>query len=250
MFDVREAVIEHGMQEYPREAVGIVRAGSYVPLENVHDDPANHFRLDAFPDGAQAVIHTHTRTDSRLGPLHVSAAPSQSDMQTQQAMGIPWAIQPMQQNGPAGRLEWFGDTCPTPTLVGREFLSGSRDCWCLVRDFFRLQWGINLLNLPRDDDWYRRTEDEFDLLGPYWIKKAGFEPIEFSEARPGDVVLGSIASRRNNHTGLLCSRGLVLHQIEGRRSCLEPINPWQRYIHSVVRHKDAGEWDGECLPEA
>lgn len=250
MFAIRDEVLAHGLEDFPNEAVGEVRDGQYQRLVNVHEDPVNHFRLAEFPSSAEALVHTHTRTSRhrQTGQWHVSAAPSQSDMQSQQAMAIPWAIQPVQENGPAGQMEWFGDDCPIEPLLQRPFLSGSRDCWCLIRDFFRLKWGLTLLNLPRDDDWYKQTGDEYDLLGLYNIRKAGFETVDFADARPGDVVLGAIASRRNNHTGLVCSRGRVLHQIEGGISRMEPITPWQRYIHTVVRHPEAGEWDGEKLP--
>jgi cell wall-associated NlpC family hydrolase len=250
MFDIRDDAIAHGLAEFPKEAVGVVIEGSYVPLENMHEDPENHFRVPGYPYEAEALVHTHTqiRRHPLTGRKFISAAPSRSDMASQASMDIPWGILPMQANGPAGHIEWFGDSCPIPRLLNRSFLSGSRDCWCLVRDFFRLQWGITLLNVPRDDDWYKQPGDEFDLLGTHWIEQAGFKIIDSSQARPGDVVLGSIVSRRNNHTGLICSRGRVLHQIEGRSSQLESLLPWQKFINQVVRHPEAGDWDGEELP--
>ena len=249
--DVKNAVIEHGREQFPKEAVGYVgQDGGYHPLENRHDDPTGHFLVSDYPRDATAIIHTHTRQETDAhGCLVVSAAPSFGDMQSQQTTAIPWGIQPMQANGPAGPMEWFGDESPILPLLGRQFRSGSADCFCLVRDFHRLQWGIDSIpNLPRDEDWHRKKEPEFDLMSPERIEIANFQIIDGSQARPGDVVLGSIGSRRINHAGLLCNRGLILHQIEHHLSCREPLNPWLRYVRLFVRHREAKEWDGE-LPD-
>ena len=248
--EITRQFLLHAEEEFPREAVGKVVADSYVRLKNAHEDPEHHFRLERYPDDAVYLLHSHTqfRTQPLTGRRFVSAAPSRADMECQQEMRIPWGIQPMQSNGPAGPMEFFGDQVMIPPLLGRTFLSGSRDCWCLVRDLYRKQWDIVLPNLPRDEDWYRQDGPEYDLLSSEQIAAAGFVEIDMAEARPGDVVLGSVASQRTNHTGLICARGLVLHQIEGRDSRREPINPWQRYIHRVVRHPGAGEWDGETIP--
>jgi hypothetical protein len=254
MFGIKADVEAHGLQEYPKEAVGkVVRFGKgfrYVPLENKHEDPENHFLLDSFPDDAEAIVHTHTRTvqhEFRAG-RYVSAAPSQGDMKSQQSCEIPFGILPMGENGAMTDIEWFGNKVPIPRLLGRSFLSGIRDCWCLTRDFYQLQWGLVLPNLPRDHDWYRREEEEFDLLSEYQIRKAGFDLIDPQEARPGDVLIGSVASRKCNHVGILCSRSRVLHHVAGKQSCREGLGIWRRYVTFCARHKDARDWDGELLP--
>lgn len=242
-----DAVAQHGIDEFPKEAVGFVDQDErYVRLENTHKEPERHFLVAQYPRDAQAIIHTHTQQErDERGCFFVSAAPSYGDMQTQQTTGLPWGIMPMQANGRAAPMEWFGDQSPILPLLGRQFRSGSADCFCLVRDFHRLQWGVDdIPNLPRDNDWFKNPDPAFDLMSLERIEIANFQVIDQSQARPGDVVLGMIRSRRNNHSGLICPRGLVLHQMEGQLSRREPLNPWLRYIKLFVRHKQSEEWDG------
>ena len=67
----------HALEEFPRESVGVVCEDTYVPLKNSAPDPESSFRLDTYPENAEAIIHSHTRTPS--------LAPSEDDMRSQQA---------------------------------------------------------------------------------------------------------------------------------------------------------------------
>lgn len=237
--DVEHAAKEHALRCFPEESVGCVIDGAYVPLENEAADPQESFYVPEWPSQAEAIIHSHPA--SRLIPRPEEfadfRAPSSDDMRSQQATGLPWGITVCDGRS-ASSLEWFGDEVPyVEPLLGRTFLSGVRDCWCLIRDVYRQQFGILLDNLPRDSDWYRQG---IDLLNLQSITAAGFRQIDPSEVRPGDVLLGQVASvsRIVNHCGLFIGRGgQVLHQLHRRLSVREPLKPWQRSIRYCVRHE-------------
>lgn len=238
MFDaqVTAAARQHALREYPNESVGAVYEGRYVPLENVAPEPQKSFRLESYPETSEAIIHSHTQTKS--------LAPSEDDMRSQQQddPNRPWGI--LSCNGRTCKgIEWFGDAAPIAPYVGRTFLSGQRDCWCLIRDIYRNELGIDTLpNLPRDDDWFRGHTPQ-DLLSRGNIEEAGFERISMHEMRPWDIVLGSIGSKVTNHCGIYLGNNLILHHTEDALSNKVLINPWIKRIRYYLRHIDLNEQD-------
>lgn len=232
---IAEAARLHALDVYPHEAVGCVAGGMYLRLNNVSPEPARSFVVNEYPDDMRAVIHSHTAKGE-------SAAPSAADMASQQATGIPWGIHVC--NGiSATPIEWLGDDCPVAPYLGRQFLSGIRDCWTLIRDIYRQEQGVvTLPNLPRDDDWYKQG---LDLLSLENIEAAGFRRVSAKDMQMGDLVLGSLTTRIVNHCGLYVGRGLILHHMEDRLSCREPIRPWMKTIRYFLRHESMFEPDAE-----
>lgn len=244
MFDaqVTQDAKQHALSEYPNESVGAVYEGSYVALENTAEFPMKTFRLESYPEDAQAIIHSHTQTPS--------LAPQEDDMRSQQQDDPKrlWGI--LSCNGRTCKgIEWFGDAAPVAPYVGRKFLSGQRDCWCLIRDIYRKELGIfTLPNLPRNDDWFRGKNPK-DLLSRMEIEKAGFEQISMRDMRPWDIVLGSIGSRVTNHCGIYIGNNMFLHHTEDAPSTRVPTNPWLKRIRYYLRHKDLKSLSIDELPD-
>tara|TARA_Y100000004_G_scaffold193902_1_gene257301 strand:+ start:2560 stop:3300 length:741 start_codon:yes stop_codon:yes gene_type:complete len=220
----------HAWQQYPKESVGAIVRGEYVPLHNVHPSPHTGFMVNQYPDDLEALVHSHPDT---------LTCPSAADMSQQAAMDVPWGIVSVDgKSSQVSEVEWFGEGCPIPPLLGRTFLSGVRDCWCLVKDWYTLnhpEIGHKLPQLPRDHDWYK---DEIDLLGPQNIEDAGFEQIHISEMRLGDVILGRIGSRVVNHCGVYWGGNQALSHMEGRLSRLEVVHHWLQRAEYILRHRD------------
>ena len=244
MFDAQviQAAKEHALAEYPKESVGVIREGRYIALENTAPDPEASFRLANYPGDAQALIHSHTKTPSM--------APSADDMRSQQQDDPKrlWGI--LSTNGRSCKgPEWFGDSAPVERYVGRTFLSGQRDCWCLIRAIYRCELGITTLpNLPRDDNWFRGRNPQ-DLLSVQNIADAGFEKISAHELRPYDIVLGTIGSKVTNHCGIYLGGNLILHHTEDCPSVRVVLNPWLKRIRYFLRHRDLKDLDLEELPD-
>lgn len=235
---IEKAAQKQASEEYPAECVGAVVEGEsgleYVRLTNTSSSPQVSFTIDERPDSPMlALIHSHT--------MDASVAPSKVDMASQQAMAIPWGIIGNRDNSPKP-ISWFGDQVPVEPLLGRQFLSGHRDCWGLVRDVYRTQFGITLRNIPRDENWYKHEPphgEAENLLGPESISETGFHLVPYTEMRAGDVLLGKIGrSGVVNHCGLLTGDHLILHHLEDRLSRRDPVSPWRRYIQFVARHND------------
>ena len=237
--EVIQAAKEHGLAEYPKESVGGVIDGQYVPFENTAADPEVSFRLEFFPE-VEALVHSHSQDPS--------TAPSAEDMHSQQGHGKPWGIFSTYRKR-ASDFVWFGDSCPIPHYIGRRFVSGVTDCWCLARDIYRGSLGVGCLpNIPRDEDWYKGL-DAKDLLSLDNIKQAGFFQVDVSELKPWDLVLGSIQSRVTNHCGVYIGRNLILHHTDRILSCRVPITPWLKRIRYFLRHEALADRDDLPTPE-
>ena len=129
--EVQRAALAHAAAEAPRESCGLVVGGVYLPRKNIAADPLHDFKIS--PQGyagaltrgvLQAVIHSHPD-----GPDY----PSEDDMSHQRTSALPWGVVYKSKG-----LFWFGDQCPIPDLLGRQFRTGVTDCYSLVRDWYRL----------------------------------------------------------------------------------------------------------------
>lgn len=243
---------QHAREEYPRQSVGYVRQVDdpfasqpyeYVSLVNDSATPEVNFHVTGYL-APQEIAMIHSRTC----PDNTSTAPGRQDMQMQQGSRTPWAV--FHCNGTqCSNLQWFGDQLPIPPLLGRKFVSGYADCWCLVRDVYRAQFGIVLENVPRDEDWCLGDHPN-DFFSPENIERTGFKIISKEEARAGDVLLGRIKSKVNNHCALLLEDGYVLQQFSGSgyRSRRESIAQWAKLVTHVGRHKSFVD-DPDSIPK-
>ncbi|MCE5333188.1 MAG: C40 family peptidase [Desulfobacteraceae bacterium] len=208
--DVIAKAREHAMKEYPKESCGIVFNGEYIPLENDAADPLVNFEIIpevylsyAEKGEVEAVIHSHPN-----GPQ----CPTKQDMIGQEACAVPWGIVPIVL-GCSRQPFFWGDQLPVAPFVGRQFRMGVFDCYALVRDWYRQTKDITLPIFPRDPDWWAHGEnmvaDNFEV--------AGFSEVP-NVTQVGDVVVGRILARVENHVGVYIGDGLVLHHLADRLS--------------------------------
>jgi proteasome lid subunit RPN8/RPN11 len=240
------AAKKHAREQYPKESCGLVVAGSYVPCDNLADDPFQDFLISpkvfaaySTLTGVQAVIHSHPN-----GPLF----PSRSDMVGQLRSAVPWAIIALNEDQIGDPVMW-GDSLPIAPIVGREFMHGVHDCYSALRDTFRLGreklkeqgvtdvWPLDPVTLPevpRDDAWWEQPDQDLYSAG---IRDNGFRVIDRSEARPGDGFLIKLRSHKFNHAGLLISNDKILHHLPGLLSRREPSGIWGRQAELWVRYE-------------
>ena len=83
------------------------------------------------------------------------ARPSEGDRVACEASGLPWYIVAVAKDddgtitaGEVNRIAPEGYQAP---LVGRPFHHGTLDCYGLMRDWYRLEWGLELPDFPRRD---------------------------------------------------------------------------------------------------
>lgn len=226
---------EQAVQAYPLEGIWLVTKAGCAQVENIHEDPENHFRVGiadmsrALSEGLLAIVHSHPDQEN---------VPSAADMQGQINTAVPWGIVTAGAEG-CSPIRWFGHE--TPPLLGRPFVHGITDCYALIKDFYLLKKGVELPEFPRSWGWWNHGQDLF-MEG---FAKAGFRRISQEEARPGDVWLAKIRSNTVNHGGVLVENDLMLHQMgtstrpvdAARKSAREPISRYLSHIHIWLRYE-------------
>lgn len=224
-------ILEHVIQEYPREACGLIvdKHGTefYVPCLNLADGQA-HFIMDPMDIAnaeqlgvLKAVVHSHPNAPPE---------PSQADLVMMERWGIPWLIV----NWPTGEARWHKPSGYLPPLLGREFSHGVLDCFALVRDYYKLELGIDVPDFDRPDDWWNHGGNLY--LENYG--KAGFVDIGEAPIQKHDVCLIQFGSPVPNHAGVYLGDGVIMHHVTKRLSRREGYSGyWQRHTQKVVRHR-------------
>lgn len=224
------AAMSHARLEYPNESCGLVVCGAYRPCDNAAPDPLTDFRVspedwiyaESFGP-IEAVIHSHPD-----GPDH----PSESDMASQIRMGVAFGIVPMVKGAAQPPFFWGGNA-PVAPLLCRRFRWGVADCYALARDWYRSEMDVILPDFPRAPGW----EDYEDLFIDNF-RAAGFEPVDGPPER-GDGVLLQVCSSKVNHCAVALGNSLMLHHLERRLSCKEPLGRWRRLVRMIVRRAGA-----------
>ena len=217
----KDAALKHAKEQDPRESVGvlIVIKGKeqYYPCNNLSTysqqcfilDPEDYVKADALGE-ITAIVHSHPVTPP---------SPSQADKVSCEQSGLKWHIV-------NPKTETWGYCEPTgykPPLIGRQWVWGVTDCWSLVRDYYKEQHNIQLL------DYERPTTPQDFLDNPLFEKYAertGFRQLNKDEKlQKGDVLLMSILHPTLNHVAIFLGDE-ILHHLADRLSTREPYNEW------------------------
>jgi proteasome lid subunit RPN8/RPN11 len=235
-----DRAIEHAAACYPMEACGIwveSQTGEHNGAESDTDfipcppsKALNHFSiqpskwLEAERAGTiKGIFHVHPDAP----PI-----PSQNDLVSINAWGLPWVIM----SWPSG--EWAQHEPEESAsrhnipLLGRWFQHGSTDCFGLIRDYYK-RLGIELPDFER---WERWEKQGFNLyLDNY--ESAGFSPVK--EVRPHDVLLFRINSPVPNHGAVYLGDNRILQHLEGRLSSRAVYGDfYQKYTTHILRHRE------------
>ena len=230
----KDAALKHAKEQDPRESVGvlIVIKGKeqYYPCNNLSTysqqcfilDPEDYVKADALGD-ITAIVHSHPVTPP---------SPSQADKVSCEQSGLKWHIV-------NPKTETWGYCEPTgykPPLIGRQWVWGVTDCWSLVRDYYKQQHNIQLL------DYQRPTTPQDFLDNPLfeqYAERTGFRQLNKDEKlQKGDVLLMSILHPTLNHVAIFLGDE-ILHHLADRLSTREPYNEWllkctgKRYRYAI-----------------
>lgn len=126
-------------------------------------------------------------------------------------------------------------------LLGIEFEMAQRNCYTLLRDFYRDNYGIVLPDVANPTRWWEHGLDLYASIAP----RIGFTVVEGGprEWKPGDVILMAIRSSVGNHVGIIVDGGRMLHHQVGQRSAVTTYGGMYRnntvaaYRHSDVAAK-------------
>lgn len=233
--ETRRAAIEYAQIQFPREACGLViivkGKERFWPCRNISEYGNDQFIM-APEDYAEAerageivgVFHSH---------INLPPDPSQADKVACEATQLPWYIVGLPTLGWA-EIEPYGYEAP---LVGRIHCWGTLDCWSIVRDWYKRERSIELINLPRAPNFWKRGED---ILGDNY-KRAGFVEVqEDAELQVGNVILMQTGdSDFPNHVALYIGDDQILHHAENRLSSRDVYGGWyKKHTVKVVRYAD------------
>ncbi len=230
----KDAALKHAKEQDPKESVGvlIVVKGKeqYYPCNNLSTysqqcfilDPEDYVKADALGE-ITAIVHSHPVTPP---------SPSQADKVSCEQSGLKWHIV-------NPKTETWGYCEPTgykPPLIGRQWVWGVTDCWSLVRDYYKEEHNIQLLDYQRPI-----TPQDFldNPLFEQYAERTGFKELNKDEKlQKGDVLLMSILHPTLNHVAIFLGDE-ILHHLADRLSTREPYNEWllkctgKRYRYAI-----------------
>jgi proteasome lid subunit RPN8/RPN11 len=224
------AIKTHAIEQYDldkSECCGFVSLdGMVLAAQNIAVDRTNSFSTDetttalAFKQGIAFIYHSHTDGTANF---------SFNDAVSCRKLNKPFVLYDVHANkfkilDPSGNADY----------IGRDFCWIINDCYSLVRDYYRREFGINLNDYDRHED-PRQNDDLF--LANY--ANEGFERINSeSHLQRGDVLVMAIGASTPNHVGILVEDGLFLHQLLNQVSKVEVWgNSWKDCTVAVLRHQ-------------
>lgn len=240
--ETMEAIRAHAARAYPREACGLVLVVKgwprYVPCTNAARG-TEHFVLPAEEYAAAAdqgeilgVVHSHP---------DATAQPSQADLVSCEASGLPWHIVRVDlvDGAPtAGEMVTIVPTGYQAPLVGRQFSHGVLDCYQLIVDWYAQERGIALPQFARADEWWNDGKSDLYTEG---FPQAGFKKLpEGALLEVGDVILMQIRARNGvpNHAAIYLGDGLMLHHLHGRLSSRDIYGGmWAENTRAILRYQ-------------
>ncbi len=217
----KEEALNHAKVEDPKECVGLLLnirgKEKYFPCRNLsmtaHQcfiiDPEDYVRADNTGE-IKAIVHSHPVTP----PF-----PSEADKLSCEQSKLPWHIV----NPKTEQWGYYEPCGYKPSLKGRPWVWGVTDCWSLVRDFYKEEKGIELLDYERPV-----TPQEFNDVPLFerYAERTGFKELDPNETlKNGDILLMSIMYNTLNHVAIFLD-GDVLHHLTDRLSCKEPYSAW------------------------
>ncbi|WP_340619614.1 C40 family peptidase [Xenorhabdus siamensis] len=230
---ITQSILNHAKAEYPNECCGLViqngRKQQYIPCRNTAPSPTEQFSIhpadyaNAEETGTVvAIVHSHPDATTQ---------PSQLDIAQCDLSQIPWVIV----SWPEGDMRTIMPTEGVKPLLGRPFVHGIWDCYAIVRDWYKLEWMLELPDFERADGWWSRGENLY--MKQYAV--AGFVACR-GELQTGDVLIMQVQASEPNHAGVYLGDGLMLHHLYGQLSKREPYHGyWQERTIITLRHSSA-----------
>jgi len=222
----------HAKHEFPKESCGIfTRSCGYIACKNVAENPEEDFTMREYEQIAAnendviAIFHSHPN-DLRC--------PTATDMEVQITTAFPWGIVSLKSKNEISDCFFWGSDI-IPPLIGREYRSGTMDCYSIIRDSYKLWYNIDLPEFPRDEAFWDRGENKYMKGFSY----AGFELITPEKLMPGDVILGCVLGRGIvNHGAVILNDREIIHHTVKSLSRRDPLSKWFRHLNICLRHKE------------
>tara|TARA_B100000131_G_scaffold321815_2_gene373850 strand:- start:218 stop:931 length:714 start_codon:yes stop_codon:yes gene_type:complete len=229
---VKKEALLHAQKDSPRESVGLVHIvkgrQKYYPCNNLAETPDEHFVLDPIDyvecekkGEIVGIIHSHPITNHH---------PSSADLVACEKSGLPWFIV-------NPKTELWGECKPSGyelPYVGRYFFHGIVDCYTLLQDFYKKEFGIKMGDYHRRDKWWEKGENMY--LDNF--KKEGMREVDMDELKYGDILFMKLESEVPNHGAIYLGDMIILHHVQGRLSSRDVYGGYyQKVTELCLRHE-------------
>lgn len=240
--DLLKVIQEAAMARFPQEACGLVvqvgQKSIAVETENSSEIPNAQFLIAAEEYARCAdmgeiigVWHTHTNGNNQ---------PSDADYAGCENTGLPWYLLPVTQKHDLSfvfePLVYFEPEGREIPYVGRPYAFGAMDCWSLVRDYHKREFGIELGDYPRYHEFWKNSETNF--FNDCW-EKENLVDVTGAMAQVGDIFFIQTDNSGNpNHVAVYIGDDKILHHCHGRLSRRDTYGGgyWAKHTVRHVRH--------------
>jgi len=228
---IKKKIKEHAKQEHPRECCGLIvdKDGELICVKSQNASfEKNMFRVN--PRDYLAA--------SNLGEIvavyhsHVNGKESFSEFDKFNSINhdLTYVVFNTQTNSLA---QFSPRHSEFHKYIGREFEIKNKDCWSLVRDFYKTELSISLINPHRDKNWRSYLGALFDKQ--IWAE--GF--YEVNDIKKYDCLLfNKGGSKPSSHIAICLGEDLILHQPSRGYSRIESLTDrHEKLINKIIRHK-------------
>lgn len=116
--------------------------------------------------------------------------------------------------------------------INKKFEIGMSDCYSLVRDYYREEFGIKLRNYYRDRSWFIGEKNLFDEL----FLECGFKKVD--SLKPNDCILFKIKNKKySDHIGIYIDNNTFLHHPIKGNSEIKKLDDYKDKINYFIRHE-------------
>lgn len=218
---------EYSLHKWPNEAVALLSYNKkngeeeIIFCENVARDKRRYFAIDdniyikeLLKDNYIIIFHSHcyNKPNYKLDNF------SPDDIEKSEECGWPFLMF----NSSTDKWNYYEpESRSIVDLLNRPFVKGVWSCYTLVKDYYKINYNIDL-------NYYFSPDDikEFDLFDKHF-QEEGFEEISLEKIEKGSLILFKIGrSKFSNHIAVYLGDNTFLHH---------PLNKLSRY--EILNHK-------------
>lgn len=228
--DIKKTIIS----EYPKEMCGVLIDDKFQQIENVSKEPERSFTLNpieyyAVQDACTAIIHSHCATDIKTITFDIRT-PSYTDYIGQKSTKIPWYI--FGTNGKVVYDPIILPRVPSKQYIGRKFMWYINDCYTLVQDYYKFEYGIELINHEDSFNYMSNKRNIFDN----YTERAGFISRNYiGSLKQGELLVVHHKGLNASHLGIWTGTDVLHQDILSKR---EPLENFEGIISKILTYKD------------
>lgn len=229
--NIKNKIKLHAKNELPNEACGvIIKSGEFIDIyqcKNISSNKKEQFELNPF-DYLKA-----SNKGKVIGIYHTQEYinPSILDYVISSGHNIYSVVYSWKHDS---FVEINDRIIKYAKYTGRPFELGVSDCYSLLCDFYKTEYGLILGHYDRNDDWFKKNPN---IIEDSYLKE-NFEKIDFNNLKIGDLIIFGLA-KASVHIGIYLGNNMFLHHPRDKYSTVELItNSFQNKIRFCLRHNN------------